>query len=121
MHRLWEEVLRFWHKPRRLAQYNGSLIPSHPAASVAPRAGGASDNYPYFWLHYLFRYLLETDAAFAAAWALGPQIPAEPAHQLQALCANPAPDAAVMAAARTAPVQKLSWRANYPLDVLARL
>jgi len=121
MQKLWHEILRFWCKPRRLAAYDGGLIPPNPAASVAPEAGGASGGYPYFWLHYLFQYLLETDAAFAAAWALCPQPSALPPHQLQAVCAGAAPVEAIIAAARTAPVQKLDWRANYPLDMLARL
>ena len=121
LQKLWREVLRFWSKPRQLAQYHGGLIPPNPAASVAPEAGGATDFYPYFWLHYLFQYLLETDADFAAAWASCAQIPAGPPHSLQAACAGPVTVEEIAAAARTAPVQKLNWRAPYPLDVLARL
>lgn len=116
--RLWAEILRFWQHPRKLAHYAGGLLPPCPAASVAP---GASDTYPYFWLHYLFQYLLETDTEFAAHWARCPQISAGPPHQLQALCASSATPEAIMAAARSAPVQKLNWRAQYPLDVLARV
>jgi hypothetical protein len=121
MRRLWVEILRFWHKPRQLAQYNGGVIPPNPAASVAPEAGGASNEYPYFWLHYLFQYLLETDTNFAAAWSLCPHVPAIAPHQLQAACAAPATAQSIITAARTAPVQKLNWRAPYPLDLLALL
>jgi Capsular polysaccharide synthesis protein len=119
--KLWHEILRFWHKPRRMAQYNGGPTPPDPAASVAPRAGGATDEYPYFWLHYLFQYLLETDAAFASAWALCPEVSAGPPHRLQTICTVPVTSEVVYAAAAEAPVQKLNWRASYPLDVLARL
>lgn len=121
MRKLWGEVLWFWAKPRRLAMYGGGMIPPDPTASVAPRGGGESDFYPYFWLHYLFRYLLETDAVFAASWAACPQPSAEPPHRLQAVCAREATAEAVIAAAGAAPVQKLNWRAAYPLDVLAQL
>ncbi len=121
MQKLWAEILRFWCKPRQMATYDGGLIPADPATSVAPEAGGASDFYPYFWLHYLFQYLLETDAAFADSWALCPQPPAGPPHRLQAVCAGAATVEAIIAAARTAPVQKLNWRASYPLDVLGQL
>lgn len=118
MRRLWAEILRFWARPRTLAHYNGGLIPPHPAASVAP-GGGAE--YPYFWLHYLFQYLLDTDPEFAAAWALCPQISAGPPHHLQGACANNAPRDIVLAAASSAPVQKLNWRGAYPLELLAAL
>jgi len=113
--------LHFWRKPRRMAQYNGGLIPPSPSASVAPGSGGATDEYPYFWLHYLFQYLLETDAVFASVWALCPQISAEPPHRLQNVCAGPVTAQVMEAAAKAAPVQKLNWRASYKLDVLARL
>lgn len=121
MQKLWAEILRFWCKPRQQAIYNGGLIPPNPAASVAPEAGGGSDFYPYFWLHYLFQYLLETDAEFAGLWALCAQPSAGPPHRLQAVCAGIAPVETIIAAAKSAPVQKLNWRAAYPLDVLARL
>ena len=88
---------------------------------MAPGGGGATDEYPYFWVHYLFQYLLETDAIFASAWALCPQISAEPPHRLQNVCAGPVTAQGMEAAAKAAPVQKLNWRASYKLDVLARL
>jgi Capsular polysaccharide synthesis protein len=119
--KLWDEIRHFWRKPRRMAQYNGGLIPPSPSASVAPGSGGATDEYPYFWLHYLFQYLLETDAVFASVWALCPQISAEPPHRLQNVCAGPVTAQVMEAAAKAAPVQKLNWRASYRLDVLARL
>lgn len=120
--KLWAEILRFWSRPRRLAHYEGGLIPPDPAASVAPEAGGASGDYPYFWLHYLFQHLLGTDPEFAAAWARCPAVPADAPHLLQALCARAdAQDMQIRTAARTAPVQKLNWRAPYPLDLLAAL
>lgn len=121
LQKLWREVLGFWTKPRQQAHYNGGLIPPDPAASVAPESGGAGDFYPYFWLHYLFQYLLDTDAEFAAAWALCPQLSAGPPHALQAICNGAVSVETFIAAARAAPVQKLNWRINYPLDILARL
>lgn len=118
--KLWHETLRFWHKPRRMARYNGSLIPPNPAASVAPAAGGATDAYPYFWLHYLFQYLLDTDMEFAALWARCTPPPAGPPHRLQTACTQPVTAAMLHAAAHAAPVQKLNWRVTYPLDIFAQ-
>lgn len=119
--RLWQEILRFWAQPRRLVQYGGAVIPHDPVASVAP--GAPHDEFPYFWQHYLFQYLIETDFAFATAWAKCRQIPAGPPHSLQGFCAGPGPFTVdnIAAAASRAPVQKLNWRAHYPMELLTRL
>lgn len=121
LQKLWAEVQRFWSKPRQPVHYATGLIPPDPVASVAPNAGGASDYYPYFWLHYLFQYLLDTDPDFAAVWAMCRQVPAGPPHNLQAACAAGVDAPTMLAVARTAPVQKLDWRAAYPLDLLAQV
>ncbi len=120
--KLWREVLHFWDRPRTMALYNGGLVAPNPVASVAPTAGRESAFYPYFWLHYLFAYLLESDAAFAASWAACLKLPAGPPHALQTFCNGPGPFLAQNLApvARLAPVQKLNWRAPYPLAALAQ-
>jgi hypothetical protein len=122
--KIWDEIKRFWSRPRQFVTYgNGNYIPPDPVATVAPGHADTNGEYPYFWLHYLFRYLLESNPEFAASWALCPQVEALPTHHLQALCAGDprAPAVVVNAVAHRAPVQKLNWRATYPLDLLAQI
>jgi hypothetical protein len=111
----WREVRRFWAQPRQLSEG----VPADPVLSVSPE--GPAGAYPYFWFHYLFQYLVENDKAAAAIWEASIKAPAGPPHWLQALLANgnrPAAEAIAQAVA-VGPVQKLDWRVDYPLDVLA--
>lgn len=115
----WNETKRFWSKPRRLVPGDAP----NPVASVSPQGGGATDQFPYFWFHYLFQYLVETRADVAALWNQCRKLPAVPAHRLQYLFVsvrNPT-EAAIKEAAYASPVQKLNWRAPYPLEFLATL
>jgi hypothetical protein len=119
MVKLWREILRFWSRARRPVMFGDSIIPPDPAGSVSP--AGDPDIYPYFWLHYLFQYLLDSDADFAAAWALCAQPSADAPHLLQTMFVNAAPLEAMTGAARAAPVQKLNWRDAYPIEILAQV
>lgn len=113
----WKQIERFWSKPRRLI----GGIPADPVASVSPDGATESDQFPYFWSHYLFQYLLESHAEFAETWNGCARIGAGPPHRLQALFVNtPNPSVAdIRSAASVAPMQKLNWRVSYPLDVVA--
>lgn len=121
----WREVLRYWRKPRSLMrQKNGKkLIPENPIQSVAPEGGANGGEYPYFWLHYLFGYLLKVDARVANAWAISPKWPASQAHALQALFAgNASPDVSqIYANMKKSHVQKLNWREAYPVEQLREI
>ena len=120
--RWWAEVERFWSKPRTLATYGKEAIPADPVFEVAPEGGAATDRFPYFWYHYLFRRLVTTDAAFASEWAGCRKLPAGPPHALQMLCrTGRATPESIARAIHGAPVHKLDWRASYPLDLLAEL
>lgn len=96
-------------------------IPDDAVACVSPE--GAANDYPYFWLHYLFQYLLDTDPQIADLWRGCVKISADPPHRLQRLFLdNAQPERADLErAASSAPVQKLNWRASYPLGLLASL
>ncbi len=112
----WKQIERFWSKARRLI----GGIPADPVASVSPNGASESDQFPYFWSHYLFQYLLESHAEFAETWNRCARMDAALPHRLQALFANtPRPSVAdIRSAASAAPMQKLTWRVSYPLDVL---
>jgi hypothetical protein len=112
----WKQIERFWSKPRRLTDG----IPADPVASVSPNGASESDQFPYFWSHYLFQYLLESHVEFAETWNRCAKRDAASPHRLQALFANtPRPSVAdIRSAASAAPMQKLTWRVSYPLDVL---
>jgi hypothetical protein len=113
----WKQVERFWSKPRRLVKG----IPADPVSTVSPDGSAESDWFPYFWSHYLFRYLLESDAEFAAAWDRCAKSSADSPRQLQPYFADtPNPTVAdIRSVASRAPMQKLNWRRYYPLDLLA--
>jgi hypothetical protein len=115
----WTELCRFWARPRRLVPGT----PADPAACVSPAQAAESDETPYFWFHYLFQYLLETDPEFAARWNRCAKYPADDPHRLRFLFRDdPAPsESAITAALRSAPVHKLDWRATYPLELLEAL
>lgn len=117
---LWREIERYWSRPRSLVPGT----PDHPAGSVAPAAAAASDTHPYFWFHYLFAYLLEADARANALWQRCAKVSAVPPHRLQTLfdlASQPPCLEDIRAAASAAPVQKLNWRVDYPIDTLATL
>jgi len=91
---------------------------------VAPDGGAMKDEHPYFWFHYLFAYLLDNDADFAANWTSFCRWWADrPAYRLQELLQGDKqpPYEAIAEAARCEPMHKLNWRHNYPLDILAAL
>ncbi len=113
----WEQVRRFWSDKRVMAQYQGSIVPPSPAAAVSP-ATQAPGEYPYFWFHYLFEYLIESDQEFGSHWAACKRPAAEPAVALQALFSSPAKPGRdqIRAALNASPVHKLNWRVNYPID-----
>lgn len=123
LRRWWEEIERFWSRPRSLATYRQGMVPDDPVATVSPLSQPAADEFPYFWFHYLFRYLIENEEPLSNIWSRVEKRSAGPPHQLQNLFASsqrPSRDE-IAAVASTAPVQKLNWRTSYPLDVLASL
>ena len=116
MMRSWcNDVINYWSTPRVMSEG----IPDDPVAAVSTWR----DTYPYFWFHYLFQRLLDTDPAFANAWQRCSKLPALPAIMMQARCAQePLLGIDELAnIASLAPVQKLDWRASYPLDALRAL
>jgi hypothetical protein len=121
----WREIARYWSKPRTIARYvdpsipDPGQIPADPVWVVAPEGGARAGNYPYFWFHYLFAYLLLHDREFAAEWARCTRRSATPAHRLLhlfGLYGHPSPQE-VAEAMRGAPLHKLTWRRDYPIEL----
>jgi FkbM family methyltransferase len=111
----WAAVQNFWSAPRTLVEG----IPDDPVSSVSMQNG----SYPYFWFHYLFQLLLERDPEFSAAWAKCTKLSADAPHILQGLLGeNPQLEfEAIAEIALLAPVHKLNWRAQYPIELLRQL
>ena len=117
------EIHKFWSKPRQLTTYDGKLVPPDPVSRVAPQSGAQSDEFPYFWHHYLFAYLLEIDPVFAHHWNRCAKRSADAPHRLKRLFAEGrgSESAAVARTARCAPVHKLDWRNAYPMSAFQEL
>tara|TARA_R110002051_G_scaffold139514_1_gene212199 strand:+ start:12683 stop:13447 length:765 start_codon:yes stop_codon:yes gene_type:complete len=113
-------VHRYWAVERTVMRnaQGWAIIPDDPIREVSP--DGPASTYPYFWVHYLFAWCVANDPASADIWSKARVFPAEQAHRLQFLLKRePQPDDDTMAEVLAAvPVQKLNWRADYPLDRL---
>jgi hypothetical protein len=118
----WDQVRQFWSGKRVLTQYEGNVIPHDPVATVSP-ATQKTGEYPYFWFHYLFDYLVGTDEDFARQWNACQPLAADPAHALQTLFASPTRPGQnqIRVALAAAPVHKLNWRVNYPIEELDKM
>jgi len=128
MRKWWDEVERYWQRPRALGRYHRithprGIIPRDPVWEVSPTGGALKGKFPYFWFHYLFRYLLETDADFASCWEHCAKLPANQAFQLQALLKSLKPPTrqTIFCVAHSFPLHKLNWRDNYSTKVLETL
>lgn len=116
----WErEVRRFWAEPRLLQMdpRKGNALVDNPTLCVSPQGAAGTGSYPYFWFHYIFGYLVETQSHFRALWQATPKLSAIPPHQLQNLLKT-RPDGDTTGLSETyfeaAHVHKLDWRQNLP-------
>lgn len=100
-------------------------MPEDPVAAIRNNKSDLSleKGYYYYWLHYLFADILDSDPTFSSEWGDCLPLPATPAHALQELCFQQAEvsSSEIRTAADSAPVQKLNWRKNYPLEMLEAL
>ena len=112
MRKWWQQISDYWAVSRELV--NG--IPDDPVAAVT----GWHDRYPYFWFHYLFQLLIESDEGFADDWERCAKVSADLPHRLQArLAKSQEIDFEELAAiGALAPVHKLNWRSPYPIESL---
>jgi hypothetical protein len=118
----WEQIRRFWSGKRSLAKYGGTIFPPDPVAAVHP-ATQIPGQHPYFWFHYLFEYLVQTDEEFRRQWLACKRRSADPAHALQNLFSAPAKptENQIRHALNGAPVHKLNWRVEYPIEQVERM
>ena len=113
-----QETLRYWQKNRKLAQTSSFTEGLTPSEIVNPKHSERAQEYPYFWFHYLFSYLLETDLSFKTHWSECTPIPADGPHALQYafLQDSDLHDGIIQEKLREAPVHKLNWRDPYPIE-----
>lgn len=113
-----EEVRRYWLQPRQLLMdpRQGSPVVPNPDDWVNPNSACGTEQYPYFWFHYLFGYLLDADPDFKSAWAKCSKLSAKPPHALQVLLKKGGHDAEEMwnCFIENAPLQKLKWDLELP-------
>lgn len=125
MNKWWNEIIHYWGKPRQLIKLKNSqiFIPDDPVWQVSSNGGGTSDKFPYFWFHYLFKYLLENDNNFKLIWDRCPKKSALQAHELQHLFLEEEYPSyqKICQKAILSPVQKLNWRNKYPITLLQKL
>ncbi len=71
---------------------------------------------PYFWFHYLFAHLMETDEEARLAWSRVPKLSADPPHLFCNHGFDRPVDDALIAEwnTRPAPLYKLTWRTDAP-------
>jgi hypothetical protein len=114
---LFREVVHYWGVNRTL--YNG--IPDDPVRFVSRENSVDCNEYPYFWFHYIFQYVVEGDKRLTRMFSKMPKISADMPHELQAYFLEVGEDYDVNRVreiiTRT-PVHKLNWRVCYPLDML---
>lgn len=69
---------------------------------------------PYFWLHYLFAHLIDTDEEARLAWSRVPKLSADPPHLFCNHGFDRPVDDALIAEwnTRRAPLYKLTWRTD---------
>lgn len=130
---LFEHLVRYFRvrrepvgAPRRIhvrRRYYARCVRRDPLWSVMPDGGYGYPYYPYFVYHYMFDYLLKTDAKFERSWAKTPKMSAIPAHVAQ--WANRASDAETLSEMSasilgSSPIQKLNWRHQYPAELVLR-
>ncbi len=110
----YKEALKYWATERTVMQ----TVPNNPIEAISKQ-----NEFPYFWSHYLFQKLIERDRKFAKAWEACTKIPADAPCALQMLfLKHQRPEHSdIFTVAAGAPVHKLNWRAEYPIDFLSSL
>lgn len=123
----WErEIRRYWAEPRLLQMdpRKGNALVDNPTHSVSPQGAAGTGRYPYFWFHYIFGYLIETQPDFRALWQATPKLSAVPPHQLQQLLKS-GTDVDTASLSKTyfeaAYVHKLDWRISLPESLVTEV
>lgn len=117
------------------------FVPEEPEKVMKPFQTNPAMPYPYFWVHHLFGILLQTDAQFQNAWNSRLRVCASVPHRLAEMFheetlnrrglkrykyklkswLNGGLDKKIKLAVSGSEMQKLDWRQDYPLNLLADL
>lgn len=68
--------------------------------------------YPYFWFHYLFEKLYDSNTVFKTTWDKTPKFTADIPHEVQfsGLFTEPSPEIKAFILDKKAPLHKLTWK-----------
>ncbi len=104
-----------WNSPSRRARKKAL---ANPRWAVDPKGGALTPFAPYYFFHYLFELLVETDPEAAAIWEQTPKISAVPAHCIGLARENGdferLDERSVDALLAASPIHKLNWRHDFP-------
>jgi len=126
---LWlERMIAYHSEPREIANEKSLLwrLQRRGDYLSTVTTGGPRRRYPYFWVFYLFEHLLKTNPEAAEIWEKTPVFPILNTHSLAHAryflkMTDPEFVAALPYLLRTAPVQKLDWRKEWPEGVFAHV
>lgn len=123
-------IRRYWQAPKTLVPNVPAGFARHVDAHwrdfISPYAAETLRIAPYFWFHYHFAKLIETDAAFAREWQeVGWFFDGGYGFVHNSIAATPGNTDEVLNFLRRTPVQcnKLNWKRGgpYPLDDMRRV
>lgn len=104
-----------WNSPSRRARKKAL---ANPRWAVDPKGGALTPFAPYYFFHYLFELLVETDRGAAGVWKHTPRISAVPAHCIGLARENGdferLDERSVDALLAASPIHKLNWRNDFP-------
>jgi hypothetical protein len=112
----WQDIERYWHKPRKLIEvpthdgrYNYDFDPLEFFGSDESRG---ADDYPYFWVMYMFTRLMGTNDDLRSAWEAVPKKSGSECHAVQDACDRDptVSDRELVALSLATDVQKLSYK-----------
>lgn len=114
----WRETCRYWSRPRRFVPGE----PASPAESISPQSPDWLDAYPYNWVQYLLEHRVDRDGSVTRALEGDAHMSGIGGRRLREALLEGERDLRILRSrASEAPVQKLDWRRDWPLDLLRAL
>ncbi|MBT8156060.1 capsular polysaccharide synthesis protein [Epibacterium ulvae] len=121
-----QHVRRYWQRSRKLIMdpRDGNPFIVDAMAHVHPSTADQYANFPYYWFHHLFGYLISHDSAFLSDWKKVPRISGMHPQFLR-LELEQRPDMLSIERAEKllgqSPLHKMDWRMRLSQDLEATL